>query len=99
MSLVPRTVYVVGCDSCGATFHAQGPDEDYELTLPTQQLDPAWAEDMVSRGWIVTSRHLCPFCVQARGDAFIERLELEHTHLPLFDLPVHRPGPGDADPA
>ncbi|CAM5678591.1 hypothetical protein SANTM175S_02375 [Streptomyces antimycoticus] len=60
MSLVPRTVYVVGCDSCGATFHAQGLDEDYELTLPTQQLDPAWAEDMVSRGWIVTSRHLCP---------------------------------------
>lgn len=96
MSLLPRTVYVIGCDSCGATYHAQGADDeedDYELTLPTCQLDPAWARCMTAQGWIVTSRHLCPACVQARGDAFIERLELEHTNLPLFDLPVHRPRP------
>lgn len=44
MSLLPRTVYVVSCDHCGATYYAQGPDEDsdFELTLPTPQLDPAW---------------------------------------------------------
>lgn len=93
MTLLPRTVYVVGCDSCGATYYVQGPDDDSdcELTLPTRQLDAAWARCMTSDGWIATTRHLCPDCVKARGNAFVERLELERTNAPLFDIPVHRP--------
>ena len=94
MSLLPRTVYVVSCNNCGATYSAQDPDEgtEYELTLPTVHLDPAWARCMNAEGWIITTRHMCPDCVTARGDAFVERLELERTHTPLFDLPAERPG-------
>ncbi|MBT2439788.1 hypothetical protein J7E93_06565 [Streptomyces sp. ISL-36] len=93
MSLLPRTVYVVGCDNCGATYCAQGPDEDsdFELTLPTPQLDPAWARRMTSEGWIATTRHLCPECVTARGNAFVERLELERTKSPSSTSPSPAP--------
>ncbi|NUK54949.1 hypothetical protein HRW14_32805 [Streptomyces lunaelactis] len=101
MTLLPRTVYVVSCDGCGLTYYAAGPEDDYELTLSSSELDPAWARQMTAEGWIATARHLCPTCATARGDAAIERLELEHTHPPLFDLPIERPGPapaGEMDP-
>ncbi|MDH2394107.1 hypothetical protein QCN29_36325 [Streptomyces sp. HNM0663] len=40
MTLLPGTVYVVGCDSCGAAYYVLGPDEDsdFELTLPTRHV-------------------------------------------------------------
>ncbi|WP_331718447.1 hypothetical protein [Streptomyces sp. NBC_00624] len=96
MSLEPRTVYVVGCDTCGATYYApcaDNEDDEYELTLPTCQLDPTWARRMTADGWIATSRHMCPSCVRTKGDALLEHLELERTNLTLFDIPIHRPHP------
>ncbi|WP_329583663.1 hypothetical protein [Streptomyces sp. NBC_01361] len=102
MSLLPRTFYVVGCDSCGTTYYVQNLEDDTEdeLTLATSELPESWARCMTSEGWIATTRHLCPNCVKARGDSFIERLELERTHMPLFDLPVRRPAKGEGtDPS
>ncbi|WP_331757057.1 hypothetical protein OH782_41475 (plasmid) [Streptomyces sp. NBC_01544] len=96
MSLEPRTVYVVGCDTCGATYYApcaDNEDDEYELTLPTCQLDPTWARRMTADGWIATRRHICPSCVRTKGDALLEHLELERTNLTLFDIPIHRPHP------
>ncbi|EPH46893.1 hypothetical protein ABT390_33875 [Streptomyces aurantiacus] len=103
MSFLPRTVYAVSCDSCGATYHAQDQDDlgsDYELTLESAQLDAGTARCMTTEGWIITTRHLCPVCVQARSDAVTERLETELTHTPLFEFPIHRPAPPEGtDPA
>ncbi|MCX4826095.1 hypothetical protein OG883_41230 [Streptomyces sp. NBC_01142] len=48
MALLPRTVYVASCDGCGVTYYAASPEDedDYELTLPSSELDPAWARQI-----------------------------------------------------
>ncbi|MBL1086823.1 hypothetical protein JK359_33500 [Streptomyces actinomycinicus] len=93
-----RTLYALACDSCGAVCRL--PDEDaendYELHLPEEQLDPALARYIEAQGWILGSRHHCAACANKRGDLLMERLDLEATHEPLFEL-TDLPSPADRD--
>ncbi|MFC7261512.1 hypothetical protein [Streptomyces lutosisoli] len=84
----PRTVYVLACDRCGAVYRLPDDDTelDYELQLPEEQLDPALVRRIEADGWVTGCRHLCPSCAKDIGDALIERLGIESTHEPLFNL-------------
>ncbi|MFI6658078.1 hypothetical protein ACIBL8_21445 [Streptomyces sp. NPDC050523] len=85
-----RTVYVLACDGCGDVCRLpdlnDDHDSDYELQLTEPQLEPALARHIEARGWITGSRHHCTACAKRRGDLLMERLDLEATHEPLFEL-------------
>ncbi|MFJ2007930.1 hypothetical protein [Streptomyces chartreusis] len=86
--LTPRTVYVVACDRCGAVCRLPDHDNDgdYELQLPDEHLDPALGQAIEEQDWVIGCRHYCPTCAKDIGDALTERLAIEATHEPLFDL-------------
>ncbi|MFE2693625.1 hypothetical protein [Streptomyces mirabilis] len=89
MGFTPRTVYVITCDGCAAVYRMpdlESDDDDFELELTDQHLDPAVARQMTADGWIAGGRHYCPRCADGVGHALVERLETEITHEPLFDL-------------
>lgn len=96
----PRTVYVLACDRCGAVYRLPDIDDDnddYELQLTQEHLDPALVRRIEEDGWVAGHRHHCAPCARAIGDALIERLAIEATHEPLFDLP-RSANPDDQEP-
>lgn len=84
----PRTVYVLACDRCGAVYRLPDYDNDvdYELQLAEEHLDPCLIRRIEADGWVAGRRHHCTSCAKDIGDALIERLDIEATHEPLFDL-------------
>ncbi|WP_316779675.1 hypothetical protein [Streptomyces sasae] len=95
---VPQTVYAIACDGCGARCRLPDEDDerDYELHLPEQELEAALARYIESQGWTIGSRHHCATCAKQRGDDLMERLAIETTHEPLFEL-TDLPSPADRD--
>lgn len=95
-----RTLYVLVCDGCGAVCRLpdlnDDHDSDYELQLPEPQLTDALVRHIEAQGWINGSRHHCTACANKRGDLLMERLALEATHEPLFEL-TDLPDPADRD--
>lgn len=95
-----RTLYAVACDGCGDVCRLpdldDDSDSDYELHLTEPQLEPSLLRHIEAQGWIAGSRHHCPACAKKRGALLMERLELEATHEPLFEL-TDLPDPADRD--
>lgn len=90
MSFRPVTVYAIACDAsdCDRTYQYLDLDDDreYETHLLAPVMGDGLRRLMSGDGWLVGSRDLCPEHAQAAGDAAVERLEIEVTHEPLFDV-------------
>jgi hypothetical protein len=100
MSYRPITVYAVACDArgCDRTVHLYDYDSDdqYEMRLDKPEMSAGIRREIAQRGWIVSGRVLCPDDAQAATDIAVERMEIELTHEPLFDMEQSDVRTGDA---
>ncbi|MGW1949932.1 hypothetical protein ACWCRC_37205 [Streptomyces sp. NPDC001940] len=100
MSFRPITVYAVACDASGCTqtvhFYDYDADEQYEMRLDAPELSARTQREITQQGWIVSGRTLCPDDAKTATDTAVERLEIELTHEPLFDMQQSNVTTGDA---
>ncbi|GAA1887649.1 hypothetical protein GCM10009837_06750 [Streptomyces durmitorensis] len=90
MTFRPITVYVVACDARGCTqtvqFYDYDADRHYELQLDAPEMSAGLRREIAEQGWIVSGRLLCPDDAKAATETAVERIEIELTHEPLFDI-------------
>ncbi|MBB4931815.1 hypothetical protein F4561_002635 [Lipingzhangella halophila] len=91
MSWHPRTFYALACDQCETVLPSPDPaiaDADGEALFTQPHLSAGVRSYLESEGWMVTGdRALCPTDARTAETRLMERLEIETTHDPLFDLP------------
>ncbi|MCX5529005.1 hypothetical protein OG785_45230 [Streptomyces sp. NBC_00006] len=90
MSFRPVTVYAVACEARGCDrtvrLYDYDADEKYELRLDKPEMSAGLRREIAEQGWIVAARTLCPDDAKAATETAVERMEIELTHEPLFDM-------------
>lgn len=90
MSFRPVTVYAVACEARGCDrtvqFYDYDADKHYELQLDQPEMSAGLRREIADQGWIVSGRVLCPADAKSATDTAVERMEIELTHEPLFNI-------------
>jgi len=90
MSYRPITVYAVACDARGCDrtveFYDYDADQQYQMRLDKPEMSAGIRREIAEQGWIISGRTLCPDDAQTATDTAMERMEIELTHEPLFDI-------------
>lgn len=90
MGYRPITVYAVACDARGCTrtvdFYDYDADQQYEMRLDKPEMTTRTRREIAELGWIVSGRVLCPADAREATNTAVDRMEIELTHEPLFDL-------------
>ncbi|MFD8771359.1 hypothetical protein [Streptomyces sp. NPDC059916] len=100
MGFRPITVYVVACDARGCTrtvdFYDYDADQQYEMRLDAPEMSARTRREITELGWFVSGRVLCPADAREATETAVERMEIELTHEPLFDMQQSNVTTGDA---
>lgn len=100
MGYRPITVYAVACDASGCTrtvhFYDYDADAEYEMRLDTPEMSARTRLEITAQGWFMSGRVLCPDDARAATNTAVDRMEIELTHEPLFDIEQQNAKTGDA---